>query len=104
MKLIDRTDSDSLVNELNSIFRIFGKSDLIVSDNGPPFNSQAFVDYARLMKIELKKSPTRSPESNGLAERGVQTAKNASNHAHIWDLGVSGLQKYALKCLQFASP
>ncbi|KAL1375905.1 hypothetical protein pipiens_000669, partial [Culex pipiens pipiens] len=67
---------NSLINALNSVFRIFGKSDLIVSDNGPPFNSQAFVDYARQMKIELKKSPAYSPESNGLAERGVQTAKS----------------------------
>ncbi|XP_038116792.1 uncharacterized protein K02A2.6-like [Culex quinquefasciatus] len=76
VRLMSRTDSDSLINALNSVFRIFGKSDLIVSDNGPPFNSQAFVDYARQMRIELKKSPAYSPESNGLAERGVQTAKS----------------------------
>ncbi|KAL1396623.1 hypothetical protein pipiens_020165, partial [Culex pipiens pipiens] len=76
VRLMSRTDSDSLINALNSVFRIFGKSDLIVSDNGPPFNSQAFVDYARQMKIELKKSPAYSPESNGLAEREVQTAKS----------------------------
>ncbi|XP_055621930.1 uncharacterized protein K02A2.6-like [Toxorhynchites rutilus septentrionalis] len=60
---------------LNSIFRIFGICGTIVSDNGLPFTSNAFSEYAKSMRIELMKSPAYSPESNGLAERAVQTAK-----------------------------
>lgn len=76
VKIMNRTDSDALITSLNSIFRIFGTCDTIVTDNGPPFSSHAFHEYANSLKIKLLKSPPYSPESNGLAERAVQTAKN----------------------------
>lgn len=74
--MMQSTDAEALIDALNSVFRIFGVCDTIVSDNGPPFNSNAFLKYAKSMKIELLKSPPYSPESNGLAERAVQTAKS----------------------------
>ncbi|XP_055619592.1 uncharacterized protein K02A2.6-like [Toxorhynchites rutilus septentrionalis] len=76
IRMMHRTDAEALINVLNSIFRIFGICGTIVSDNGPPLTSNAFSEYAKSMRIKFMKSPAYSPESNGLAERAVQTAKN----------------------------
>lgn len=53
----------------------FGNAKLIVTDNGPPFNSFKISEYCKNKGSNLFHSPPYHPQSNGLAERAVQTAK-----------------------------
>lgn len=50
--------------------------DVVVTDGGPPFNSSEFVDFLKLHKVKVLKSPPYNPPSNGQAERLVRTVKD----------------------------
>lgn len=77
VRIMRTTDAQAVIDELESIFVVFGYCDEIVSDNGPPFGSGMMKKWADFFKIKLTKSPSYCPEANGLAERGVQTAKTS---------------------------
>ena len=77
VKHLRKGNSWYLINALNSIFSVFGLAKTFVSDNGPPFGSYAFLEFCSQNGINVMKSPPYRPESNGLAERGVQTIKHA---------------------------
>lgn len=49
----------------------------MVSDNGPQFRSGEFALFLKSNGINQLCSPPYHPESNGLAERGVQTVKRS---------------------------
>lgn len=70
------TDADKLIKVLNKIWTNFGRPQKLVTDNGPPFNSFQFKNYCSNIGIQLLHSPPYHPQSNGIAERAVQTAKN----------------------------
>ncbi|XP_046391560.1 uncharacterized protein K02A2.6-like [Ischnura elegans] len=69
------TDARKVCENLSTLFSTFGYPSQIVSDNGPPFNSKLFVDFCSHRGIEVLKSPAYHPQSNGIAERAVQTIK-----------------------------
>lgn len=77
IKLMQNTTACNVITELREIFSTFGTPIEIVSDNGPPFASREFVNFLKELNINILKSPPYHPHSNGLAERAVQTAKNA---------------------------
>ena len=77
VRIMNRTDAQSVISVMNSVFLIFGLCDIVVSDNGPPFDSRAFMNFAQSLGIKLYKSPPYYPEGNGQAEIFVQTVKNA---------------------------
>lgn len=74
---MSNTRAPSVISVLESIFCIFGDPVKIVADNGPPFDSLDLKDYCTSKDIILSHSPVYHPESNGLAERAVQTVKRA---------------------------
>lgn len=47
-----------------------------MSDNGPQFSGQAFATFAALYGFKHITSSPKFPQSNGEAERAVQTVKN----------------------------
>lgn len=67
------TDSNRVLKKLVSYFARFGLPDVLVSDNGPPFNSHNFVNFVERQGIKIMKSPPYNPSSNGQAERLVRT-------------------------------
>ena len=75
IRLMKKTDLESLKKVLNEIFNTFGDPGTIVCDNGPPFSATGFEDYCRTREISLVHSPAYHPQSNGLAERAVRTFK-----------------------------
>lgn len=73
--IMRKTDAKTVCDELRKIFVIFGLPTSIVSDNGPPFSSEYFIGFCRMNGMEVLKSPAYHPQSNGSAERAVQTVK-----------------------------
>lgn len=67
--------SNQVIMRLKSIFSRHGIPGILITDNGPPFNSLEFKDFCNDWEIQHKTSSPYLPRSNGLAERTVQTIK-----------------------------
>jgi hypothetical protein len=69
------TSSQSVINHLKSIFARHGIPECFMSDGGPQYVSFVFKQFAQLYGFQHIVSSPRYAQSNGLAERGVQTIK-----------------------------
>ena len=75
VSLLTDTLSSTIITHLKSIFARHGIPKVVISDNGPQFSSHQFQAFANQWDFEhLTSSPTY-PQSNGMAERAVQTVK-----------------------------
>ena len=73
-KLLISTTS-GVVSALKPLFAKYGIPEEVVSENGPQFASQEFGDFAKEYNIFHTTNSPHFPQSNGYAERAVQTAK-----------------------------
>ena len=73
--------SRDVILQLKSQFARHGIPQQLVSDNAMQFSSHVFAKFAADWGFELKTSSPRFLQSNGLAERGVQTVKNILKNA-----------------------
>lgn len=71
------TKVKNLCDALRAIISYFGLPQTIVADNGPLFNAIGFQKICEKYCIKYLNSPPYHPESNGWAERGVRSVKNA---------------------------
>ncbi|XP_024119581.1 uncharacterized protein K02A2.6 [Oryzias melastigma] len=75
MKLKDTT-SHSVIVAMKSMFARHGIPDVVISDNGPQYDCVEFKDFAESWEFRhVTSSPTHA-QSNGQAERTIQTIKN----------------------------
>jgi hypothetical protein len=72
-----RPTATNTVNVLRRLFSQHGLPEVIVSDNGTQFTSTQFIEFCRENGIEHIRSPPYHPQSNGQAERFVDTFKRA---------------------------
>ena len=73
---LQRTDSESIIEQLKSFFARHSIPEVVMSDNGPQYAAETFRQFAdKYGFIHVTSSP-RYPQSNGEAERAVQTVKN----------------------------
>lgn len=69
------TTSGATIQKLDALFATHGFPEQIVSDNGPQFASKEFAQYCKENGINITLTPPYHPNSNGQAERYVQTFK-----------------------------
>lgn len=69
------TTASSVISEMKMIFGSHGIPAVIMSDNGPPFDSNAIKDFFKDWDITHATSSPMYPRSNGFVERMVGTAK-----------------------------
>lgn len=74
--------TSSTIAILNRLFAQFGVPDMLVSDNGCQFTSAEFSNFCASLTIEHVRSPIYHPQSNGQAERFVDTFKRALRKMH----------------------
>lgn len=69
------TTAQNVCNALEQAMDFFGPPEVVVSDNGPPFNSYTMKQFFSFHGIKHMNSPPYHPASNGLAERFVRSFK-----------------------------
>ena len=75
--IMERTTTEDTIEKLRDMFARWGIPTQIVSDNGPQFTSEMFVRFTRANNIKHTTTSPYHPATNGLAERFVQTLKQA---------------------------
>ena len=73
---LKETTSEKVIEFCKSQFARHGIPDIVISDNGPQFSSEKFRQFAACYKFEHRTSSPYYPQSNGKAEKAVQTVKN----------------------------
>ena len=81
MSKLSSTTSSSVIQHIKSILSRHGIPETFVSDNGPQFSSTAFTQFAMDYGFHHQTSSPNYPQSNGEAERAVQTVKSILNKA-----------------------
>lgn len=75
--VVNSATSQATIEKLRLVFSTYGLPEVIVSDNSTAFTSEEFTEFVRCNGIKHLTSAPYHPASNGLAERAVQTLKNA---------------------------
>ncbi|CAH8624674.1 unnamed protein product [Dicrocoelium dendriticum] len=75
--LMRSTKTSATVSRLRQIFSRFGCPETLVTDNGAQFTSATFMEFCQRCAIKHLRSPPFHPQSNGQAERFVDTFKRA---------------------------
>ena len=77
VRLMHSIEAHSMIEQLRMIFATHGIQQKIVSDNGPTFTSQEFKTFMIQNGVLHITSAPYHPSTNELAERAVQTFKQA---------------------------
>ncbi|XP_021352836.1 uncharacterized protein K02A2.6-like [Mizuhopecten yessoensis] len=72
---LSSTTSAAVISKLKELFSRFGIPEKIISDNGPEYSSEKFREFAKTWDFNHETSSPHHPQSNGLAEKTVQTIK-----------------------------
>lgn len=73
--MINNLTSNFIIKNLKSVFARHGVPVTVVSDGGPQFSSEEFKNFSREWEFQhIISSPTYA-QSNGMAERHIQTIK-----------------------------
>ena len=70
------TTSSAIIGALKAVFSRHGLPEVLRSDNGPQYSSREFEEFAKSYSFHHVTSSPRYPQSNGQAERTVQTVKH----------------------------
>ncbi|CAH8535475.1 unnamed protein product [Dicrocoelium dendriticum] len=74
---MERATSGATINILRRLFSQHGIPETLVTDNGSQFTSSQFAEYCAQHGITHLRSPPFHPQSNGQAERFVDTFKRS---------------------------
>lgn len=74
MERLTSYTSSAVISKLKSAFAHHGIAETVISDNGPCYSSEEFRHFANMWGFTHTTISPRYPQSNGLAEKIVQTA------------------------------
>ena len=74
---IKSTAADTVIPRLEAIFSIFGYPEVVKTDNGPPFQSRAFREFADNSGFKHKRITPLHPQANGIVERFMAPLQKA---------------------------
>ena len=81
---LPNSESKTVINYIKPQLARYGISEIIVCDNGPEFSIHEFSEFAKQYGLKhITSSAPRYPQSNGLAERAIQTADNIRKKAKV---------------------
>ena len=72
MEEMNTATASNVINRLNSLLVIYGFSDSMLTDNGPPWNSTELKLFLKARGIKHKPNTSLWPRANGLTERFMQ--------------------------------
>ncbi len=75
VEVIRSVAAQTVIPKLQHIFSQFGIPGVLKSDNGPPFNSEAFATFATNLGFTHRKITPYWPRANGEVERFMRTVK-----------------------------
>ena len=75
LERMSTTTGSAVINKLKAIFARHGIPEKLISDNGPQFSAQEFACFANEWDFSHVMSSPTYPQSNGLVEKSVHTAK-----------------------------
>ncbi|KAK5868037.1 hypothetical protein PBY51_012484 [Eleginops maclovinus] len=80
--LLRDVTSSTVITKLKRHFSVFGTPHTLISDNAGHYASQHFKDFAKQWDFVHMTSSPEYPQSNGLAERAVRSAKQLMERSH----------------------
>lgn len=93
-----RTDVDSTITALWDIVTLWGRPDILQSDNGPPFNALDFTTFWKRHGVHHQRVVPYCPFMNGMVERKNQGLIKAVMNAKVENINWrSALHKYVNK-------
>ena len=72
---LPNTISATVIRKAKTVIARYGIPTEVISDNGPQFSSEEYRDFSEKWNFKHITSSPLYPESNGFAERNIQTAK-----------------------------
>ena len=72
---MNSTTAEALIQVMEKIFAAHGYPEEVVSDQGPPFNSDTWRTFLKKKGIRHRCSSPTFPQSNGMAESAIKVAK-----------------------------
>ncbi|UYV84361.1 K02A2.6-like [Cordylochernes scorpioides] len=70
------TKAEMVIEKLKEVFARCGVPEIMMTDNGPPFQSTEMMEFAKELNVTHTTSSPRFPQSNGMIERTIQTLKS----------------------------
>ena len=81
VETVSALTAKAVIPVLDKVLAQFGVPDIIKSDNGPPFNSSMFSDYAKYKGFHHRKITPLWPLANAEVERFMRTVKKTMKAA-----------------------
>ena len=97
---LSETASEKIIDCCKCHFSRHGIPDVFVSDNGPQFSSTKFHEFSKTYRFNHRTSSPHYPQSNGKAEKAVQTTKSLLQKAiseKVLSVSTVGFQKHTYK-------
>jgi len=83
VEVICSTSTETVIPVVDKVFCTYGSPELLKSDNGPPFNSQAWKDFLATYNMKHRKITSLWPQANAQAENFNKPMIKAIREAHI---------------------